>query len=157
MEFRTAREEDYYEISPQINDWWGGREIAQALPRWFFSHFRDTILIAEEGGRIVAFVAGFMSQARPDEAYIHFTGVHPDYRRQGLARRMYDRFFDLARDHNRTVVRCCTGEVNRLSVKFHTGIGFELEPSPDEIDGLPLHKDYFGPGRDMFLFVKQLD
>lgn len=35
----------------------------------------------------------FMSQTSPDEAYIHFIGVNPEYKKKGIARDLYNLFF----------------------------------------------------------------
>jgi hypothetical protein len=46
--------------------------------------------------------------------------------------------------------------VNKNSIAFHLGIGFEIEPSATLINGVPTHRDYDGPGQDRVLFVKRL-
>ena len=33
---------------------------------------------------LIGFLLGFFSQLHADEAYVHFVGVHPDFRRLGL-------------------------------------------------------------------------
>jgi GNAT superfamily N-acetyltransferase len=35
-------------------------------------------------------------------------GVHPDFRKKGIGKILYARFFDICRTHGRTVVRACT-------------------------------------------------
>jgi ribosomal protein S18 acetylase RimI-like enzyme len=101
------------------------------LPRLFFEHFRETSFVAEDGGEVVGFLNGFLSQSSTDEAYIHFVGVRPDRRGTGLARELYDRFFAVARAHGRTLVRCVTSPVNEGSVAFHRALGFEVERSDE--------------------------
>ena len=94
MNFRTVKVSDYDIISPVINDWWGGRQMADLLPKLFFVHFNNTSFVAEEDGKIVGFLIGFLSQTFPEEAYIHFVGVDPDYRKQKIGRQLYgDVFF----------------------------------------------------------------
>jgi ribosomal protein S18 acetylase RimI-like enzyme len=73
-----------------------------------------------------------MSPSAEDEGYIHFVGVHPDHRRSGLARRMYERFFDLARRNDRSVVTAVTASVNETSIAFHRRMGFSVT---DPIEG----------------------
>ncbi|WP_160848476.1 GNAT family N-acetyltransferase [Pontibacillus yanchengensis] len=36
----------------------------------------------------------FVSQSKEGEAYIHLVGVHPDYRNQGLAYKLYTLFIE---------------------------------------------------------------
>lgn len=154
---RPAVEEDYDFIIARINDWWGGRNMAPGLARHIYEHFTDTCLTAEARGRIIGFVSGFVSQSRPDEAYIHYAGVDPEFHRLGVGRALYTAFFDLVRARGRTRVGCITSKVNRLSLAFHTGLGFEVKPSDYSEDGLPIHRDHSGPGGDMLVFLKDLD
>jgi predicted GNAT superfamily acetyltransferase len=74
---RAIREEDHGTVVPLVNEWWGGRDMAWLLPRLFFQHFGDTSFAVEEGGELVAFLIGFVSQAKEGEAYVHFVGVSP--------------------------------------------------------------------------------
>ena len=51
-----------------LDEWWGGREMRAMLPRMFFDHFEDTCFVAEDDGRLMGFLAGFLSQSRPRPA-----------------------------------------------------------------------------------------
>jgi ribosomal protein S18 acetylase RimI-like enzyme len=118
------------------------------LPKLFFIHFEGTSFVAEdEDGELLGFVCGFLSQAADDEAYIHFVGVTPEDRREGLGRALYERFFEEARANGRGVVRCVTSPANDRSVAFHEALGFEVER---------VVPDYDGPGEDRVLLVKRL-
>lgn len=150
--FRSARDEDYGYVIARVNDWWDGRDMAPMLPRLFFEHLGDTGLIAEDDGRIVAFLAGFCSTAKPGEAYIHFVGVDPQARGRGLGRELYERFFELVRARGCGAVTAVTAPVNAGSVAFHRSLGFSLVPGDKEIDGLPVHSDHEGPGFDVVVF-----
>ncbi|WP_027408432.1 GNAT family N-acetyltransferase [Anoxybacteroides tepidamans] len=158
MRLRPVQASDYYAISPVINEWWGGRQMADMLPKLFFDHFRNTSFIIEQDGTIVGFLIGFLSQTYPEEAYIHFVGVHPDYRKHGIGRRLYGEFFAAVKKHGRSIVRCVTSPVNKGSIAFHTKMGVEIEKNGDkEVDGIPVYADYDGPNQDRVLFVKKLD
>ena len=146
MEIRTAAPSDYERIVAVVDDWWGGRNMSPLLPRLFLDHFAGTSLVIEDDGGLEAFLVGFLSATRPEEAYIHFVGVRPGCRRSGLARALYERFFELARAEGRSAVRCVTSPVNEGSVAFHRKLGFEDELVPD----------YDGPGADRVAFVKRL-
>lgn len=156
MIVRNAEPADHPSVIDVMDAWWGGRHMSPLLPRLFFVHFRDTSFIAEEGGELVAFFAGFLSQSRPDEAYIHFVGVRPDRRGSGIARDLYERFFEIARANGRSVVRCVTAPVNTGSIAFHRKMGFEIEPGDGEVDGIPVHRDQDGPGVDRVLFRRRI-
>ena len=112
---RQAEPGDYGFVIRVIDDWWGGREVAAMLQKLFFVHFRDTSFVAEDdSGRVVGFLCGFRSQSFDDEAYIHFVGVDPGYRGAGLARSLYERFFEAVAP--RPIVRAVTSPVNEQSV-----------------------------------------
>jgi ribosomal protein S18 acetylase RimI-like enzyme len=145
---RHAKPSDYGRVIGRINVWWGGRDMAPMLPKLFFIHFEGTSFVAEdEDGELVGFVCGFLSQTADDEAYIHFVGIDPDARGEGLGRTLYERFFEEVRSQGRTVVRCVTSPVNTGSVAFHEGMGFEVDR---------VVPDYDGPGEDRVLLVKRL-
>jgi len=118
------------------------------LPKLFFIHFEGTSFVAEDAdGELLGFVCGFLSQTSDEEAYIHFVGVTPEDRGEGLGRALYERFFDEARQSGRSVVRCVTSPLNRESLAFHESMGFQVER---------VVPDYDGPGEDRALLVKQL-
>jgi ribosomal protein S18 acetylase RimI-like enzyme len=144
---RTAEPADYDRIAPVVDDWWGGRAMIDMLPRLFFVHFRETTFVAEEDGDLAGFLAGFLSQTHADEAYIHFAGVSPAFRRRGVGRLLYERFFAVARAHGRSVVRCVTSPVNERSVAYHRALGF---------DTATVVPNYDGRGGDRVLMVKRL-
>jgi ribosomal protein S18 acetylase RimI-like enzyme len=144
---RHAKPSDYGRVIGRINVWWGGREMAPMLPRLFFLHFEGTSFVAEDGDQLAGFVCGFLSQTEPEEAYIHFVGVAPEYRGAGLGRSLYERFFEEVRAQGRTVVRSVTSPTNEVSVAFHDALGFEVDR---------VAKDYDGPGEDRVLLVKRM-
>jgi ribosomal protein S18 acetylase RimI-like enzyme len=122
--------------------------MAPVLPRLFFLHFEGTSFVAEdEAGDLVGFVCGFLSQTDTAEAYIHFVGVSPDHRGEGVGRALYERFFDEVREEGRSVVRCVTSPANEGSVAFHEALGFEVDR---------VVPDYDGPGEDRVLLVRTL-
>ncbi|HET7616742.1 MAG TPA: GNAT family N-acetyltransferase, partial [Bacillales bacterium] len=85
MNIRNVCETDYHNIIPVLNEWWGGRQMANMLQKLFFVHFQNTSFVAEEKDGVIGFLVGFVSQSQPGEAYIHFAGVHPDHRKEGVA------------------------------------------------------------------------
>ena len=118
------------------------------LPKLFFLHFEGTSFVAErEDGELTGFLVGFLSQTDPAEAYVHFLGVAPEERGSGLGRRLYERFFETARQEGRTLVRCVTSPANEASVEFHRALGFEVER---------VARDYDGPGEDRVVLTRSL-
>ncbi|RZT15500.1 GNAT family N-acetyltransferase [Fictibacillus sp. BK138] len=156
MEIRQVIESDYYVISPHINEWWGGRQMSDMLPRLFFDHFKNTSFIAEQDGVIVGFLIGFLSQSTSNEAYIHFVGVHPKFRKHNIGRKLYNKFFNVVEESGRTIIRCVTSPVNKVSVEYHTKMGFEIQGGGKKMQGVSVMENYDGPGEDRILFIKHL-
>jgi ribosomal protein S18 acetylase RimI-like enzyme len=156
MNIRPVKGSDYYIISPLINEWWGGRQMADMLPKLFFDHFTNTSFIAEKDGEKVGFLIGFLSQSRPNEAYIHFVGVHPSYRQLNIGKTLYNEFFNKVKQNHRNIVRCVTSPVNKTSIALHTKLGFDIEKGDKIVDGVDVHTNYDGPNQDRVLFVKKL-
>ncbi|WP_328689502.1 GNAT family N-acetyltransferase [Streptomyces caniferus] len=155
---------DHARLQVALAEWWGGlggaagaRQRQLLVPRLFLQHFADTSFLVERpDGTLHAFLIGFLSQTEPEAAYIHFVGVCPEGRRDGVGSALYDRFFATARAAGRSRVRCITSPNNRNSIAYHTRMGFRLEPG-DRIDdaGVPVHTDYDGPGLDRVSFVRE--
>jgi hypothetical protein len=78
VQIREIRSSDYRPVISAVDDWWGGRHMADMLPRLFFEHFTGTSFAAEAEGELAGFLVGFVSQSRPGEAYIHFVGAGYD-------------------------------------------------------------------------------
>ncbi|HEY8588716.1 MAG TPA: GNAT family N-acetyltransferase [Naasia sp.] len=142
MTFRRPTEADHAAVLDRVVEWWPdgrGAELASLLPRLFFQHFAATSMILDgPDGRISAFLLGFRSADSPEVAYIHFVGVDPALRGQGIARSLYDAFAaDMAR-RGCTILNAVTGPTNTGSQAFHRAMGFSLaDPVPD----------YDGPGQ----------
>ena len=143
---RRARPSDYDRIAVVVDDWWG-RPVLGSLPRLFLDHFHRTSLVAEHGDGLTGFLVGIVSPSELDEAYIHFVGVDPAARGIGLARNLYEQFFQIARANERQVVRAITAPVNEDSIQFHRRLGFTVTG--------PV-ADYNGPGRDVMVFERRL-
>jgi predicted GNAT superfamily acetyltransferase len=143
---RPARPADFDTIIAVVDDWWG-RAMSAGLPRLFLDHFFGTSLIAEHDGELAGFLIGFLSPSKPQNAYIHFAAVAPAWRRTGLARSLYEQFFDLARHDGRTIVKAITSPQNGRSIAFHRAMGFTAS---DPV------KDYDGPSLDRVVFVREI-
>ncbi len=153
---RKAKPSDHPNVIAALQNWWGGRDLTAMLPKLFLNHFNDTSFMIEKKGQMIGFLIGFMSPALENEAYVHFMGIHPDFRNKGLGKTIYERFFELCRRQNRTIVRACTSPLNKGSVAFHRKIGFRVESGDDQVDGLPVTRDYNRPGDHKVMFTKQI-
>ena len=158
ISIRTADPSDHVIIIRALQDWWGGRDLTTMLPKVFLNHFSETSFVAEDNAQMIGFLIGFLSPSArlKNEAYVHFMGVHPDFRKKGIGKTLYEYFFEICRQHDRHIIRACTSPVNRGSVEFHQQIGFQLDPGDDEIDGLPVTRDYNRPGDHKVRFTKKI-
>ncbi|MEU7191830.1 GNAT family N-acetyltransferase [Streptomyces sp. NPDC045470] len=154
QDVRRARTTDHTTLVECVQRWWGdsrtpeqARELSLLLPRLFLQHFADTSLVLEDVRGIRAFLVGFHSADHADQAYIHFVGVDPELRQQGVARRLYTTFFERAAAAGRTEVRAITSPHNTGSIAFHRALGFT--PSA------PI-ADYDGPALDRVTFRRAL-
>jgi len=143
---RSARPGDYDAIVAVVDDWWG-RPVSKGLTRLFLDHFFGTSLIAEHGAELAGFLIGFLSPSKPRDAYVHFAAVAPAWRRTGLARSLYEQFFERARHDGRTVVAAITSPQNGPSIAFHRAMGFAVSG--------PI-RDYDGPSVDRVVFSREL-
>ena len=155
MNFRQLEEADHGPVVAVADAWWGGRRVADKLPRLFFRYVAGTSFAVEEDGKLVAFLVGIVGSLA-DEAYVHFVGVHPEHRSRGLGRRLYEKFFDEARRRGCRSVRAITSPVNTGSVGFHTSMGFEVLEGDGVEGGVSVHHDYDGDGGDKVVFVRGL-
>lgn len=151
---RSLDESDFIPIISVVDEWWAGRQMTDKLPKLFFTHFKDTSFIVEVDGEIVAFLIGFVSQSYSNEAYIHFVGVHPDYRKQGLGRKLYESFFEKVTAKGCSVVRSITSPVNKGSICFHASMGFQIVEGGSLVDGISIYTNYDGSGKDRVLFSR---
>lgn len=155
MRIRELRESDHAAVIAAVDEWWGGRRVADKLPRLFFRFFRETSFAVEEDGKLVAFLVGIVGSPA-DEAYIHFVGVHPAYRSGGIGRRLYEKFFDEASRRGCRTMQAITSPVNRGSIAFHRRMGFEVVEGDLEKDGVGVHSDYDGDGKEKVVFRRDL-
>ncbi|AOR36556.1 GNAT family N-acetyltransferase [Streptomyces fodineus] len=163
MPLRQATVSDHGTIVECVQQWWGdsrtpeqARELSLLLPKLFLQFFSGTSLVLEDGSGIYGFLIGFYAADNDTEAYIHFVGVDPKLRGQGVARRLYTAFFQRAAVQGRTEVRAVTSPGNTGSIAFHRAMGFSLESGDSEVDGLPVHTDYDGPGQHRVCFCQKI-
>ena len=161
---RSATEADFERITAAIARWWDSpemdteaarRERSALVPRLYLQHFAETcFLVDDAAGQLMAFLIGFDSVSRPEEAYIHFVGVHPSARGRGVGRRLYEHFFDRSRAAGRRRIRCITSPQDSRSIAFHEAMGFTREAGDHTVDGVACKRDYDGPLLHRVAFVR---
>lgn len=145
METRKITKADFDEIVQVIDRWWGGPISTFAHPIFFYE-LGDNALIVEHEGRLIGFLLGFIVFRQPKTGYVHLVGIHPDYRRQGVGRLLYEQFTERCRALGCLRMKAITTAGNEGSIRFHQVQGWDSE----EID------DYAGPDRRRIVFTKDL-
>lgn len=154
--WRSATAADAVVIAAAIDTWWA-RHLLHFVHPLLLEHIGDTCLVVEDRDELVAFLVGLLSQTHPDEAYVHFMGVHPEYRCRGLGRQLYEHFFALVRQRGRTVVTAETGAFNTQSIAFHRRLGFVCVGGDETVDGVTVTRDFHGMGEDVVQLSRRLE
>lgn len=143
MEIRGITKKDYDFIVTIIDRWFGGLSSERVHPVFFYE-LGDQALIAEKDGEIVGFLLGFVTHGTKEKTgYVHLVGIHPDHRRQGVGRSLYNVFLDKSKSEGANQIKAISAVGNRESIRFHEALGFQWE----EID------DYAGPGRGRWVYT----
>ncbi len=100
----------------------------------------------EDGGRLVGFLLGFIAHEPVKTGYVHLVGIHPEYRRRGVGRMLYETFTERCRLADCQRMKAITTLGNEGSQSFHLALGWEAI----EIE------DYAGPARKRIVFMKDL-
>lgn len=144
MHTRPLTKADYDQIVQVIDRWWGGPTSALAHPMFFYELGRLGRVV-ESDGILVGFLLGFIC---PDAAvgYVHLIGIHPDYRRRGVAKLLYRSFEEDCAREGCQRLKAITTLGNEGSVRFHQALGWSM----NEVE------DYAGPGRLRIVFTRDL-
>jgi GNAT superfamily N-acetyltransferase len=121
----------------------------------YLYEFGNTAYVIREGEKVIGYLFGLFSQTEP-VAYVKFIGVRQSHQKKGIGRRLYEYFTDVARKKGCSKLKVVTSPTNKDSIAFHRSIGMELcEGEPDE-NGIPVIRDYGGPGIHRVLFRKKI-
>jgi ribosomal protein S18 acetylase RimI-like enzyme len=156
VEIRNVTPDDYNQIITIMPSWWDGRDLTSALLKIFFIHFQNSSFLATEGNKMIGFLIGFISQSNKYEAYIHLLGVDPNYRKKGVARSLYQEFYNVCKASSISYVTSCTSPINIDSIEFHRKMGFEILEGDSIENGIEVTVDYLGNNSNKVLFRKKL-
>jgi GNAT superfamily N-acetyltransferase len=144
MVTRPLEKRDYDLIVQVIDRWWGGPTSALAHPIFFYE-LGNMARIVEDDGVMVGFLLGFIAKSNEgDVGYVHLVGIHPDHRRRGVGRILYETFEEDCRKASVSRMKAITTLGNEGSQIFHQVLGWDMV----EIE------DYAGPGRPRIVFSK---
>lgn len=93
---------------------------------WAFLATRiNELVVALDRGEVIGFASGtvIMHPDRPTVFFLNKVGVHPEYRRRGIATRLMERIMDLARDRGCEGVWCAARADNAAARALHAALG----------------------------------
>ena len=154
MEITLCTKADFDQILTEIADFWGSDRTLKLHHPILLYEFGNSAYVVKEGERVVGYLFGFISQTAP-VGYVKFIGVRRSHQRRGIGRRLYERFTDFARSKGCAELKAITSPTNKVSIAFHRRLGMELLGEPNE-EGVPVVKDYSGPGIDRVVFRKKI-
>lgn len=126
-------------------DFWGDRDLSQDHDPYWFRQFAASGLVARFRNEIVGYLLGVIPLEGP--AYVHLVAARHDFRHQGIGRRLYSEFIQMAREKGATEVQATADQDNSEAISFHSSMGFEGE----------LIADYGGPGTPRVFFCRFLN
>jgi GNAT superfamily N-acetyltransferase len=137
----------FAEIVDSLPAFWGDRDLSALHHPMFFHEFGDSALvIRDEHGSVAAYLFGFVVPVR-GLAYVHLVAVRDDQRGRGLARALYERFGQLARERGCERIKAITTPGNTASIAFHRAMGMDAVEVPD----------YAGPGQTRIVFTGRVE
>lgn len=142
---RPLEKADFDHIVSVIDRWWGGPTSALAHPIFFYE-LGQLARVVEYERHLVGFLFGFIAPDGP-AGYVHLVGIHPDFRRRGVARLLYTSFEADCKKAGARRMKAITTMGNEGSVRFHAALGWTVT----EVE------DYAGRGRQRIVFTKSLD
>ena len=154
---RPLNKQDYDTIVSVIDEWWEGPSTALAHPLFFYELGRLARVAELDDAGIVGFLLGFVSEshvggtpkAKPPGSkigYVHLVGIHPEQRRRGVGRLLYEQFTERCKDAGCVRMKAITTLGNEGSQRFHLAVGWTVQ----EIE------NYAGRNRKRLVFTKDL-
>jgi GNAT superfamily N-acetyltransferase len=146
FETRPIRKHDYDHIVQATDRWWGGPTSALAHPIFFYE-LGDLARVVDRDGVLVGFLLGFVAPSSAgDVGYVHLVGIHPDWRRRGVGRVLYESFERACVARGVRRLKAITTLGNEGSHRFHQALGWDTV----EVE------DYAGPGRARVVFTREI-
>ncbi len=152
MDYQPQRAtiDDFVRIVDERREFWGDRDLTALHHPLLVHEFGDTALVirgdgaARDESRVIAYLFGLLTPS--SVGYIHVVAVRDGHRREGLARRLYEHFEEIAGVHGAHALKAITKPVNVRSVAFHRALGFSASENVD----------YGGPGQTRTLLWKEI-
>lgn len=151
LRVRAMTKRDFDNVVQVVDQWWSGPIAILAHPVFFYELGKHARVVedAANGSKFVGFLLGFIrpvDEDRPAVGYVHLVGVHPEYRRKGVARALYNEFTLSCLSAGCRQLKAITTHGNEGSLRFHQALGWQV--TEDE--------DYAGPHRKRLVLTKTL-
>jgi GNAT superfamily N-acetyltransferase len=143
---RSLTKADFDYVVSVIDRWWGGPIGTFAHPIFFYE-LGEQARIVEEDGLIIGFLLGFISDHPIRTGYVHLVGIHPDHRRRGVGRLLYEAFTEACRNEHCARMKAITTQSNDGSLSFHLAVGWNAQDV----------EHYAGPDRRRIVFTRDLE
>jgi GNAT superfamily N-acetyltransferase len=154
MDITNCSKQDFDQILTGFGQFWEhDRTVALHHPTLLYE-FGNSAFVIKQGDKVVAYLFGFLSQTEPT-GYIQLLAVRRGHREQGLGKTLYRHFERYAAEHGCQRLKAITSPINTLSISFHKSIGMMPVGEPNA-SGLPIIRDYSGPGKDRVIFIKHI-
>ena len=138
-----ATRRDFDEILGSLRSFWGDREVAHLHHPMAIEEFGDSaIVIADRSATVAAYLFGMIVTAKR-RGYVHVVATRDDH---GHARRLYERFTELAVTRGCGEIKAITSPANHGSIAFHESVGMRGREVPD----------YAGPGQARIVFTRDV-
>jgi GNAT superfamily N-acetyltransferase len=142
---------DFDQVVQVVDQWWSGPIAILAHPVFFYELGKYARVVEDEarGNKFVGFLLGFINPAdgeRSAVGYVHLVGVHPEYRRKGVARALYSEFTQNALTAGCRHLKAITTHGNEGSLRFHLAMGWHVAEDDN----------YAGPGRRRLVLTRDL-
>lgn len=146
MRTRRITKADFDRIVAVIDHWWGGPISTFAHPIFFYELGKHALIAEDPEEGMIGFLLGFVAQEPVRTGYVHLVGIHPEFRRRGVGRLLYQTFTEECRVDGCKRMKAITTPGYEGSIKFHLALGWDTV----EI------ADYAGPNRARIVFARDL-
>jgi len=119
-------EADFLQIMGSLDQFWDDARD-HLHNRLFLNEFGDSAYVIRDGRVVAAYLFGLIGTSEPRTGYVHLVAVRDSYRGRGLARRMYEKFEDYARNQGCSQLKAVTSLGNAVSVDFHKSVGMDAQ------------------------------